>query len=214
MKSLRYAFRIAVLLLLLGGLTQAGDAPKHGAHGTHGGHGGHAELPAGSFSEHSLYHLESTWTTESGQRLRLGDLRGKIRIVVMAYTSCEYACPIMVDLMKRLEALLPAELREQVGFVLVSFDPEHDTPAALRAYSAKRQLDLRYWTLLHGDAEDVLELAVLLGVKYKKEPQGDFSHSNLLTVLNQGGEIVHRHSGLAPQMDDMLAAIRQAAQGS
>jgi protein SCO1/2 len=120
----------------------------------------------------------------------------------------------MVEVMKRLEASLPAELQERVGFVLVSFDPERDSPEVLKAYSEKRQLNLQHWTLLHGAAEDVLELAVLLGVKYTKEPQGDFAHANLLTVLNQEGEIVHRHIGLASEIDDTLAAIRQVAQGA
>ncbi len=202
----------AVLMaLLLGALPSTADEKEQHLHH---GHGGHAEIPAGDFSAHSLYHLESTWVTESGQRIRLGHLHGKIRVVVMAYTSCEYACPILVDLMKRLEASLPAELQTQVGFVVVSFDPARDTPEALKAYSAKRQLDLQRWTLLRGEPDDVLELAILLGVKYKQEPQGDFSHSNLLTVLNQAGEIVHRHIGLSPHLEDTLAAIRQAAQGS
>ena len=55
------------------------------------------------------------------------------------------------------------------------------------------------------------QLAVLLGVKYKRESRGDFAHSNLLTVLNKTGEIVHRHMGLAAQLEETLAAIRQAA---
>lgn len=213
MKCVREALRVVVLLLLLGALPSAAAEKDHGAHAAPGGHGGHAEIPAGSFSPHSLYHLASTWSTATGQRLRLRDLRGKIQVVVMAYTSCEYACPILLELMKNLEASLPPTLREQVGFVLVSFDPERDTPEVLQAYSKKHQFDAQRWTLLHGTADDVLELAVLLGVKYKKEPQGDFSHSNLLTVLNREGEIVHRHLGLTSPMEDTLAAIRQAAQG-
>ncbi|NIQ52455.1 MAG: SCO family protein, partial [Gammaproteobacteria bacterium] len=55
-------------------------------------------------------------------------LAGRVRVVAMVYTSCAYACPrIMLD-MKRIEAELGPEYREDVGFVIVSIDPERDTP--------------------------------------------------------------------------------------
>ena len=47
-----------------------------------------------------------------------------------------------------------------------------------------------------GTADDVLELAALLGVKFKKDARGQFAHSNVLTVLNPGGEVVHQQVGL------------------
>jgi hypothetical protein len=45
-------------------------------------------------------------------------------------------------------------------------------------------------------ADDVLELAALLRVKYKEEATGQFGHANLITVLNANGEIVHQFVGL------------------
>ena len=180
----------------------------------HTAHAGHGDMAAGAFSAQSLYHVDSPWTTASGQRLRLRALSGKVQVVAMVYTSCEYACPLLVDIMQRLEAALAPALRSQVGFVLVTFDPEHDTPAVLQAYSIKHHLAAERWTLLHGHPDDVLELAVLLGVQYKKEPQGGFAHSNLITVLNPAGEIVHRHLGLESSLEETLAVIRQAAQRS
>jgi protein SCO1/2 len=183
-----------------------------GAQTDHALHAGSGELPAGAFTTRSLYQVESTWVTESGQRLRLGDLRGKVRVLALVYTSCDYACPLLVETMKRLEVSLAPELRSRVGFVVVTFDPERDTPEVLKAYSEKRQLDLQSWTLLSGRPDDILELAILLGVKYKKDPRGGFAHSNILTVLNKEGEIVHRHTGLRASLADTLAAIHQAAQ--
>jgi protein SCO1/2 len=130
----------------------------------------------------------------------------------MLYTSCEYACPILLSVVQNIEKALPPAVRDQVGFVAVSFDPERDTPEMLKAYGAKHHLDSQRWTLLHGQSDDVLELAVLLGVKYKKDHQGGFAHSNLITVLNQAGEIVYRHTGLYHPIADTLAAIRTVAQ--
>jgi protein SCO1/2 len=174
-------------------------------------HVGHKELPVSAYSTRSIYQVESTWTTAAEQPLRLGHLQGKLQVLAMVYTTCESACPIIVSLMQRLEAALPPELRSQVGFVLVSLDPERDTPSVLRAYSAKMHLDPASWSLLSGLPDDVLELAMLLGITYKRDRSGGFIHSNVMTVLNKSGEIVHRHEGLQQDMTSTLEAIRWAA---
>ena len=147
-------------------------------------------------SERSLYQLESIWTNDSGKPFRLAELRGRPQIMVMFFTSCQYACPILVHDLKRIEAALPEHVRSRTGFVLASFDTERDTPAALATYRERQQLPRDRWTLLHGRPDDVLELAALLGVQYKQGARGQFSHSNVITVLNAEGEIVHQQIGL------------------
>ena len=178
----------------------------------HTGHAGHADLPATAYSARSIYQLESTWMTATAQPLRLGNLQGKVQVLAMVYTTCEAACPIIVSHMRLLEAALPPELRPEVGFVLVSFDPERDTPSVLRAYSDKMHLNPASWSLLSGHPDDVLELATLLGITYKRDQQDGFMHSNVLTVLNNAGEIVHRQEGLQQDLTATLEAIRRAAQ--
>jgi len=169
------------------------------------------ELSASAYTPDSLYQLTSTWTTAAGQRLQLGELRGTVRVVVMHYTSCEYACPILINLVKRIEAGLPQAVRHRVGFVGITFDPERDTLPVLQAYQAKMHLDSPLWTLLRGQSDDTLELAVLLGIKYRQNAQGEFSHTNLITVLNQAGEIVHRQTGLHQNVADTISVIHQVA---
>jgi protein SCO1/2 len=128
--------------------------------------------------------------------LKLGELRGQPRVLAMFFASCEYACPIIVHDLKRLEAALPEELRARASFVLVSFDTERDTPAALSAFRKRMELEAEQWRLLRGGADDVAEMAALLGVKYKQDSRGQFAHSNLITILNAEGEIVHQLAGL------------------
>jgi protein SCO1/2 len=199
-----------ILCLLLSVWWPARVAAEPQAH-SHS-HPDSSELPPGEFTKASLYQLESTWITATGQRLHLGDLRGKVRVLVMHYASCEYACPILISVMQNIEKALAPEVLDKVGFVTVTFDPERDTPAVLKAYSDKMHLDPQRWTLLHGQPDDVLELAVLLGVKYKKDLQGGFAHSNLITVLNKEGESVYRHTGLYHPLADTLAVIAKVAE--
>jgi protein SCO1/2 len=197
--------RLAVSLLIGGWSIVWADAAPHV-------HTPENELPPGEVSATSLYQVASTWTTATEQPLQLSALQGKARVLVMHYTSCEYACPILLSILKNIEAALEPEVRGRVGFVAATFDPEHDTPAVLRAYSVKLDLDPAHWTLLRGTPEDTLELAVLLGVKYRREPQVGFAHSNLLTVLDKHGVIVHRHVGLQQSVADTIAVIRRVAQ--
>ena len=114
----------------------------------------------------------------------------------MFFASCQGACPILVHEMQSLKETFPAGTRTNVGFVLVTFDPEKDTPDALRAYRASRHLADGQWTILRGRPEDAQELALVLGVKYRRETNGQFSHSNLITILNAAGEIAYQQNGL------------------
>jgi len=149
-----------------------------------------------SFTEKSLYQLDSTWTNDSGSAINLASLKGRPQVVAMFFANCAYTCPLLVHNMKQIEAALPENVRTNVGFVLVSFDSERDTPAALHNYRLQHQLDSRRWTLLHGNPDDVLELGALLGVKFKKDAQGQFMHSNVITFLNSEGEIAFQETGL------------------
>jgi protein SCO1/2 len=163
--------------------------------------------PAGTFSERSLYQTESKWTTDTNKQLKLGDLKGRPQVIVMFFASCQYACPVLVHDLTRIEAALNPELRGKVGFTLVTFDTKRDTPEALAKFRATRNLSPTNWTLLHGSDDDVLELAALLGVKYKQEASGQFAHSNIITVLNAEGEIVHQLTGLGQDVSETVREL-------
>src|SRR6478736_5760343 len=160
-----------------------------------------AEPAAAAFGDKSLYQTESKWTTDADKQIKLADLKGRPQVVVMFFASCQYACPILVHDLNRIEATIKPELRGKVGFTLVTFDTRRDTPEALAKFRATRNLSATNWTLLHGESDDVLELAALLGVKYKEEATGQFAHSNIITVLNADGEIVHQLVGLGQDVN-------------
>ena len=163
-------------------------------------------LAAAPFSKNSLYQAEAGFTADSGQAFSLGELHGRPVVLNMFFASCGYACPLLVTDMLAIQGRLPAELRGKALFVLVSFDVARDTPAVLAQYRAQHGLDGQ-WVLLHGSDDSVRELAALLGVKYKQEADGAFSHSNILTILNGQGEIVHQRTGLKGGLDEAAAAL-------
>lgn len=202
------------------GRGEASDAESavHGSGGHHGGADAHemhaAGEPLGDPTDYSIYHLAASWTDQHGEARHLGSLAGRVQVVTMIYTHCGYACPrILID-MKRIEAELPQELRDGVGFVMVSIDPERDTPERLAEYADAIGLDPSRWTLLTAPDNSVLELAALLGVKYRRISETDFSHTNLITVLDQGGEIVHRQAGLGTPPEETVRVIERVVRGT
>jgi len=171
-------------------------------------------LALGQPTDQSLYLLDSTWTSDVGRKIKLGALRGRPQIIALFFTHCEYACPILVSELKTIESKLPPEVLSQVDFLLVSIDSKRDTPAELATFRAKRQLTPERWTLLRGEADDVRELAALLGVNYAEDARGQFAHSNFMTLLNAEGEIAFQHPGLKQDPALLLAAIEKASRAT
>ena len=153
-------------------------------------------LEAEPFSADSLFSTDSAWTTPDGREMKLGDLRGKPRVIALFYASCSSACPLIVDAMKRVEKEIAAKKFPAPGFVLVTFDPEEDTAAVLKRYAEKRGLAPDRWLLLRGDDDDVRELSVLLGSKFKRIGNKNFAHSNVIALLDSEGRIVARSKAL------------------
>ncbi len=167
-------------------------------------------LALGQPTDKSLYLLDSKWTSDVGRTIPLSVFRGRPQVVAMFFSHCEYACPILVNDMKKLQAALPPEVAAKVDFLLVSFDTARDTPAALAQYRAKEHLAVKNWTLLRGGADDVRELAALLGINYAADARGQFAHSNVITVLNAEGEIVFQQPGLNTNPSALAAAVTKA----
>ena len=170
-------------------------------------HAAHDSPPAAAVAEQagiSLYDLPSAWRDQSGDPVALADLRGGVRVMALVYTSCEATCPLIVADLKRVEASLPAGA--DVRFVLVSLDPERDTPGRLAEWAASTRLDAARWTLLAGDDDAVRELAATLGVRYQRQPDGEMAHTNAITVLDAGGAIAHQQAGL-DDTDGTVAAV-------
>lgn len=169
-----------------------------------------AEAPPAA-ADFSVYDLEARWKDQDGRERALTSLGGRVQVVAMVYTHCTHTCPAIVAEMKRLEAALPAEERGRVGFVLVSLDPERDTPEQLKRFATSMRLDPAAWTLLTGGADEVREMAALLGIRYRPEADAQISHSNTYVVLDVDGRMIHRQDGVGAGTDPVLARIRQAA---
>lgn len=189
--------------------TARAEAPAVSGASAHAHHSA-AELEATEPAGPSLYVLDQAWTDQHGDTVLLSELAGRPRVVAMVYTHCTWACPRILADMKRIEAEFSDLSPERSpGFVLVSIDPARDTPERLAAFAESARLDPSRWTLLTAPDDQVLELSVLLGVKYRAAEGGEFSHSNLLTVLDEHGAVAARVMGLNSDPEPALQALRE-----
>jgi protein SCO1/2 len=162
------------------------------------------ELP-----ELSVYNLPSTWTTQNNEQLELKDLRGNVLVMVMIYTSCKAACPRLVADMRNIEKQVPKKDLDKVKFIMVSIDPETDTPQRLKKFSEENLMTDEHWMFLRGTPEDTREFAAVLAVSYKKISPIDFSHSNIISVFDEEGVLVHQQEGLGVDNEETVTAIHQ-----
>lgn len=163
-------------------------------------------------SDLSIYNLPSKWTNQNGQNLEMKDLKGKVLVMVMIYTSCKSACPRLVADMRNIEERLPENIKENVKLVLVSIDPEVDTPKRLKAFSIENKMEGEQWLFLRSTQENTREFAAVLAVNYKKISPLDFSHSNIISVFNTDGELTYQQEGLGVNSDQTIKKITEEAE--
>ena len=207
---MRSAIKLVVLWVSL--LTGFSAQVAHGSSDDNTQHahqpGTHDALAPASHTDLSIYQLQSNWRDDTNAIRSIADLRGKPVVVLMIYTSCQYVCPVLVADAKRIEAALDANKRDLVTFALFSFDPARDTPDKLADYRRKRHLAADNWVLFTASDDEVLELAAVLGVRFKPDGRGDFQHSNLITVLDADGVIRHRQAGMGQQREETIRVLK------
>lgn len=159
----------------------------------------------------SIYNLDVRLTDQAGAERQLATYRGHPVLISMFYGSCPVACPLIIDTLRAIERAVPAQERAQLRVLLISIDPEKDTVAALRGLAEVRRIDTSRWTLARTDAASVRKIAAVLGIQYRKTPDGGFSHSSLITVLDAAGEIKQQSSVLTKADAELLAALKQSA---
>ena len=210
--ALRIVLIVLGLLLLMGcgpdgGHASAATPDDHASHAAPAATAAGGEASAAPYAG-SVYDLGSTWTDQAGAERALAELGGQVRVIAMVYASCTHTCPLIVADLKRLESALGARASE-VGFTLVTLDPERDTPERLAEFARSTRLDAARWTLLTGTDDAVLDLSAALGVRYRAGQGGEIAHSNVYLVLDQAGTIVHRQAGLGGDTTPALDAITQ-----
>lgn len=155
-----------------------------------------------------------TLITQEGDKTSLRDLGGRFTLLTFGFTNCPDICPLTLGDFQQIHNLL-GDQSEQVSFVFISVDGSRDSPAALRNYFARRELD--GITALTGAEETVRRLGAPLGLWF--EVTGDAStgaysvnHTvgSFLLDADSGRWMLRFQFGLSP--DQIAAELRKLLQ--
>ncbi len=100
----------------------------------------------------------------NGQRIGLEDYRGKLVLLFFGYTYCPDVCPTtLAELAQAMKLLGPKA--EQVQVIMISLDPERDTPERLAQYVAHFSPAFLGAT---GTGDEIAVVATLYGIFFAK----------------------------------------------
>jgi protein SCO1/2 len=149
---------------------------------------------------------------QRGANVRAADLRGRVLIVDFIFTSCPDVCPLLTDQLAGLRSRLPEAA--PLAYVSFSVDPEHDTPAKLKAFASAHGADHANWYFLTGPLAEVREV-VTKGFKQAMEIEPEQSgkprnvlHGSHYVLVDRAGQL----RGFFRSDTEGLEALRVATQ--
>jgi protein SCO1 len=195
----------ALLLVLLAACAPAATSEPHADH---------AEgdpMTAGTVLDPPTVLADFSLPSSRGATLGLAELTGKPTMIFFGFTNCPDVCPTTLAEFQRAKAELGAD-GERVNFVLISVDPERDTPETLARYV--EAFDPSFIGL-QGDDATLRRIGRDFGLFYERQAPDssgayDVEHSTAAYMLDAAGRLAMVYSYGTPYttyVDDLRAAL-------
>jgi protein SCO1 len=138
---------------------------------------------------------------QDDKAVTLESLRGSVWVADLIFIRCPGSCPMMTAKMAAMQQSLPS----QVKFVSFSVDPEHDTPAVLKAYAQSFSADEARWKFLSGDQNAIMTQArgMLLAAQAAAADRPIIHDGRFLLIDGQGQIRGAYHSDDPQQLADL-----------
>ena len=143
-------------------------------------------------------------TNADGQAVRLSDLRGKLVVLYFGYTFCPDVCPMTLAKLAQARAII-GEPAKDIQVVMVTVDPERDTPDILKHYVSRFDPS---FTALTGTPAEIAAAATPFGI-YIHKNEGTAAtgylvdHTATALVVDRQGNL---RLVLAPDLDGAQVA--------
>ena len=129
--------------------------------------------------------------TANDEVFRLSGQQGKIVLLFFGYTSCPDVCPVTLATFKQVYDGLNDDA-QRVRFVMITADPERDTPDKVAEYAARFNPE---FIGLSGDLTELQMIWKELGVFVEKQDTGSaagylVSHTSSVYVLDHNGDLI------------------------
>ncbi|WP_431495755.1 SCO family protein [Pseudomonas brassicacearum] len=128
-------------------------------------------------------------TGQDGQPVAMDGLKGKWSLLFFGYTFCPDICPTTLAQLRQIKSELPPEAVAKLQIVLVSVDPNRDTPKQLKQYLG--YFDPQFKGLTAASVEDLQKLANAVSIPFipadTSKPNYTVDHSGNLAVIGPDG---------------------------
>lgn len=155
-------------------------------------------------------------TNEDGRTVYLDQFRGKALLLTFIYTRCPLPnfCPRVTHNFAVIEKSLAANpaLYAKTHLLCASFDPEHDSPARLKAYGeeymgSEAPKAFSHWDFAVASQEKLKPMAEWFDVGLTNEPDGTISHTLSTTLIGPDGKVVQFYNGNEWTPEQVLSDI-------
>lgn len=132
---------------------------------------------------------------QDGRRVRLREQAGKVVLVNFVTTECTTICVQVTRELRGLQQALGGRMGREVVFFSVGLDPAHDTPAALRKFARRHDVDFTGWTFLSGTAGELEAARQAFGALAWKVARGsghnayDLEHTTVTYLVDRQGVV-------------------------
>ena len=157
------------------------------------------------------------FTNELGQAVSLQEFKGQAVGFTFIFTRCPYPtfCPRMTDNLLKAYQQLSAQAQGPTNWHLlsISFDPEYDTPATLKAYARRYQYDPQKWNFVTGALIEIDAITEQFGLEFFREAGSSFNFNHKLrtVVVDAQGRVQQVFVGNEWKVDDFVAEMVKAA---
>jgi protein SCO1 len=153
---------------------------------------------------------------QDGDAFGRDQLGGSVHVVGFVFTRCTTVCPFVTTSLSRLAQRFDDAGDPRVKLLLVSVDPEHDTPEVLREFARTRRLDPARWRLVTGDADAVRRLVVKGFLVAMGEPEGsggliEIAHTGRLVLVDADGGVRGYYDTSEEGLDEVYHRSRTVA---
>ena len=140
-----------------------------------------------------FYALPMPLTRPDGNAVQLADWRGRPTIIAMDHTQSLVVCS---DTIRRLRAVQTAAERigKRFDYIVISLDPQADTPEQWARYKRFFDVDRPGWHFLNAGADDTQALIERLGIRISYD-QGYRFHEVKLFRVDERGRVVRTLEG-------------------
>lgn len=133
-----------------------------------------------------------TLINQNGDVFTEKDLLNHYSLIFFGYTFCPDVCPTTLANLSEVYKKLPQNQQQQISVIMVTVDPERDTPQVLKEYITVFNPS---FTALTGSREQIKNITKKYNVFYKKSGNGEdyaMNHTGYIYLMGADGKFIQR----------------------